>query len=437
MRRDGTVVSNDGPFPEQSLRLARGVLQRWLELRDRKPFLFGRGGPRPFDPRGVQPLERGGPGPQRFERFGRGGLRGDPFRASRPAQVFVNGELVAVVVVPPVAPFPYLLRRYAPTLALVAGGALVVGALLATIAIFGPTRRRLRAVEDAARRLGGGDLTARVPSRGGDEVAAVAAAFNAMADDLAARAEALKASDRARRQLLADVSHELNTPVTAMRGYLETLTMPEFKLDEATKARYLTIISDETARLEHIIGDLLDMARFESGGGTIVMEDVLVDQLFARVVARHERASRDADVSIATAIEGGAEVVRGDRGRLEQALQNLAANALRYAPPGSTIELRATNAEEDTMRLTVSDEGPGIPPDHLPHVFDRFYKVDRSRTPAPQQGAADGSRPGSGGSGLGLSIVKAIVERHGGCVSVTSRPGRTIFEIAGLRKRPS
>ena len=123
--------------------------------------------------------------------------------------------------------------RYAPTLALVAGGVLVVGALLAAVVIFGPARRRLRGVENAARRLGGGDLTARAPDRGGDEVAAVASAFNAMADDSRRRAEALAASDRARRQLLADVSHELTTPVTAMRGYLETLTMPELAAGRA------------------------------------------------------------------------------------------------------------------------------------------------------------------------------------------------------------
>ncbi len=104
-------------------------------------------------------------------------------------------------------------------------------------------------------------------------------------------AEALQASDRARRQLLADVSHELTTPVTAMRGYLETLTMPKLTLDEPTRARYLRIISNETARLERIIGDLLDLARLEGGGGELRIETVPVTQLFERVAARHERAA--------------------------------------------------------------------------------------------------------------------------------------------------
>jgi signal transduction histidine kinase len=409
MMRGGRVIENGGgPFPEPLVRQARAMLER-RPLSDTDRFdrgaRFGRG-------------DRGGLGP------------GSGFRPMRPAPIMVRDQVVGVVVVPLRAPFGFLLSRYAPTLALVTSGVLIVGALVAAVVIFGPARRRLRAVEQAARQLGGGDLSARAPSRGGDEVAAVATAFNAMADDLAARADALAASDRARRQLLADVSHELTTPVTAMRGYLETLRMPEFDLDEATRSRYLGIVDDETARLERIIRDLLDLARFEGGGGELVIEHVPVAQLFERVTARHERASREAGISITSVIEPGAEIITGDRDRLEQALQNLAANAMRYAPRGTSIELRARvhrevealGLEKTGVTITVTDEGPGIATDHLPHVFDRFYKAESSRA----QGAAEGL---AGGSGLGLSIVKAIVERHGGRISVSSRPGRTVFEL--------
>jgi two-component system sensor histidine kinase BaeS len=325
------------------------------------------------------------------------------------------------VVVPPRPPFTFLLSRYAPTLGIVAAATLIVGAVLATVLIFGAPRKRLRAVEDAARRLGAGDLAARAPAGGHDEVSAVARAFNAMADELSARAAALAASDRARRQLLADVSHELTTPVTAMRGYLETLSMPEMDLDETTRARYLGIISDETARLERIIGDLLELAKIEGGGGTLVVDDVPVRQLFDRVVARHERAAANAQVAIAVRIDEEAASVRGDRDRLEQALQNLAANALRYAPSGSTMDLTASRNGEAVV-LAVSDRGAGITPEHVPHVFDRFYKADPSR--AARQGVGS-----TGGSGLGLSIVKAIAERHGGTVMVRSEPGLTTFEL--------
>jgi signal transduction histidine kinase len=341
---------------------------------------------------------------------------GPPF--ARPSPIVVGGRLVGVVVVPPQPPFGFLLGRYAPLLALVAGGVLVVGAALTSVLIFGPARRRLREVETAARRFGAGDLTARAPERGGDEIAAVASAFNAMARDLSARADALAASDRVRRQLLADVSHELTTPVTAMRGYLETLAMPELTLDEATRARYLRIIGDETGRLDRLIGDLLDLARLEGGGGTFTISTVQVADLFERVEARHERACQEAGVTLRTSIAQGADTVSGDQDRLEQALQNLAANAIRFAPRGTAVTLSAKAVPSGTeVAISVEDQGPGVPPEHLPYIFDRFYKADAARAGV------------SGGSGLGLSIVKAIVERLGGRLTVASRPGSTVFEM--------
>jgi signal transduction histidine kinase len=417
MLADGRVITSGSQnFPEPLLRLARARLARGdIGGRPPRPFDATQGGPEGLPPEGP-PLEgrrREGPRPPR------GGAPGPRFgeRFDRiPAPIVVDGRLAGVVVVPPQAPFVFLLQRYARLLGAVAVGVLLVGAVLTSLMIFGPARRRLRALESAARSFGAGDLSARAPERGGDEIAAVAAAFNTMADDLAARAEALAASDKLRRQLLADVSHELNTPVTAMRGYLETLCMPELMLDEATRARYIGIIADETARLERLIGDLLDLARLEGGGGGLRIEPVAVEGLFGRVVARHERAYANKSVRLVTSIESGAETVEGDRDRLEQALQNLAANALRFAPHGTTVTLSANRSREGvTIRL--QDEGPGIAPEHLPHIFDRFYKADLSRADA------------SGGSGLGLSIVKAIVERHGGRVSVASQAGRTVFEL--------
>jgi two-component system OmpR family sensor kinase len=408
MMADGRLItSGSQSFPEPLLQMARTRLERSESFSPR-----ARQGMRTFDgPR----FDRDPNGP-RFDRD----PNGPPF--ARPSPIIVGGRLVGVVVVPPQPPFGFLLGRYAPLLALVAAGVLVVGTVLTSVLIFGPARRRLREVETAAHRFGAGDLTARAPERGGDEIAAVAVAFNAMARDLSARADALAESDRVRRQLLADVSHELTTPVTAMRGYLETLAMPELTLDEATRARYLKIIDDETGRLERLIGDLLDLARLEGGGGTFRAAQVQVAELFERVAARHERACQEAGITLQASIATGAETVYGDQDRLEQALQNLAANAIRYAPRGTTVRLGAHAQTSDFQRqtsvvLSVEDEGPGIPAEHVPHIFDRFYKADAARAGI------------SGGSGLGLSIVKAIVERQGGRLTVESRPGRTVFEM--------
>jgi two-component system, OmpR family, sensor kinase len=419
MMKDGRfVTSGSHDFPEPLVRMARARLDRAF---DRGP------GDRPDRPDGPRPERgRGAPRPppawwempdrfaDRFERDPTG------YRFVRPSPIIVQGRLAGVVVVPQQAPFGYLLGRFAPMLALVATAVLILGTVLTSLMIFGPARRRLRALEIAARRLGSGHLAARAPDRGGDEIAAVARAFNAMADDLAARAEALAASDRVRRQLLADVSHELNTPVTAMRGYLETLMMREMALDESTRTRYLTIVSDETARLERLIGELLELARLEGGGGALRIGQLSVAQLFGRVTARHERACATAGVTMRTTIDTGAETISADRDRLEQAVQNLAANAIRYAPADSTIRLEARR-EGDRVTISVADEGPGIPAEHLPHIFDRFYKADAARAGL------------SGGSGLGLSIVKAIVERHGASVDVHSSPGQTVVGVRGLR----
>jgi signal transduction histidine kinase len=309
---------------------------------------------------------------------------------------------------------------------LVGGSVLGVGMALIAFVIFGPARKRLKHVQDAAERLGAGDLTARAPAGGGDEVAAVARAFNRMAEELTARASALDASDKARRQLLADVSHELMTPLTAMRGYIETLSMPELELDEETARRYLAIVTEETHRLERIIGDLLDLARLEGGGGTLRHDRVEVGSLFERVAARHERELREHGVQLVQHVADGATHIAGDADRLEQAIQNLAANALRHSEAGGTITLDAdlvgapgpTSAElaaPRSVRLRVRDTGGGIADEHLPLIFDRFYKVDAARK-------------ASGGSGLGLSIVKAIVERHGGTIRAYNDNG-AVFEI--------
>jgi two-component system sensor histidine kinase BaeS len=337
------------------------------------------------------------------------------------APIRVEGDVVGAVAVrlgrPP---FSLLVTELGPTMGLVGGLVLLAGGAVIALVMFGPARRRLRGVQDATERIGAGDLTARAPDDGGDEVAQLARSFNRMAEDLAARAAALDASDRARRQLLADVSHELMTPLTAMRGYVETLSMQELRLDTGTRERYLRIIDDETRRLENIIGDLLDLARLEGGGTTFRREPVEVRALFDRVAMRHEREMQARGITLARAHDVGADFVTGDPDRLEQALQNLAANALRHTPDGGTITLGAA-ATADGVLLTVRDSGPGIPPEHLPLIFDRFYKADAAR------------RAGTG-SGLGLSIVKAIVERHGGTVTARN-DGGAVFEIALPRAR--
>jgi two-component system sensor histidine kinase BaeS len=316
------------------------------------------------------------------------------------------------------------LRQLGPTLALIGVLLVAAGTTIAALLIFGPVRGRLKSLEDAARQVGRGDLTARAREDGGDEVATLARAFNQMTQDLYARAQQLQAADRTRRLLLADVSHELMTPLTGMRGYLETLSLHAQSLDSETRERYLAIIRDETQRVEHIVGDLLDLARLESGGDSFDAQDVPLEDVFGRVLARHERAAEQKGVMLTAEVEPGAEIVTGDPMRLEQAFQNLAANALRHTPRGGRVRLSAI-FEDDRVVVSVSDTGSGIPSEHLPHIFDRFYKIDPARTNEMS------------GSGLGLSIVKAIVERHGATVTADSRPGEGVtFTVKFPPERP-
>jgi signal transduction histidine kinase len=354
-------------------------------------------------PRGFPP-----PGP-RPRGTGRGGGRGG---GAAWAPIVVNGAQVGVVSVPPSPPAWVAAREFGPTLAITGLVLLLVGATVASLLIFRPTHRRLKSLETAARALGEGQSEVRASEDGGDEVTTLARAFNRMASDLDARAAALAAADRARRQLLADVSHELMTPLTAIRGYAQTLAMTDVALDDETRKRYLAVVDDETYKLEAIIGDLLDVARLEGGGEKLSTERVAVSDLFQRVVDRHLPDFRANDIKTDVTVEPATPPLVGNPARLEQALQNLAANAVRHMPRGGTLQLTA-RADDGRVIIAVRDTGPGIPPEHLPHVFDRFYKADASRagTTIPS------------GSGLGLSIVRAIVHHHGGEVAADNIPG--------------
>ena len=285
----------------------------------------------------------------------------EPFYAST---IVASGNVVGVVGLVPTT----WVQAVGWRLLWVGLGLLILGTALASRFIFGPVHSRLRNLEAAALRLGAGDLSARARDDGGDEVASLARAFNRMAEELGSRAAQIAEADRMRRLLLADVSHELMTPLTAVRGFQEKLASDDAIRGSAERARYVSIIGDETHRVEHIVGDLLDLARLENAAESLNAEDVSVEGLFGRVAARHSADALDRGVTLTTEVESGAEIVHGDRFRLEQALQNLTANALRHTPSGGRIELRAESVEGYT-RLLVRDTGVGIAHAHLPVRF--------------------------------------------------------------------
>ncbi|MDR7481380.1 MAG: ATP-binding protein [Armatimonadota bacterium] len=217
----------------------------------------------------------------------------------------------------------------------------------------------------------------------------------------------LRRLERVRRELTANVSHELRTPLTSIKGFAETLLGGAMH-DEATGRRFLEIIDKEANRLVKLVDDLLDLSRLEDKRVTLQLGQVdvgtLVDETLARL--RPLAGARVFDVQAPP----GEVVALADRDRLSQVLTNLLDNAIKFTPDGGRIAIgwRCTDGE---VEISISDAGPGIAPDDLPHVFERFYKADRARPASP------------GGSGLGLAITKHIVEAHGGRIAVTSAPG--------------
>jgi two-component system phosphate regulon sensor histidine kinase PhoR len=211
----------------------------------------------------------------------------------------------------------------------------------------------------------------------------------------------LRRADQIRRDFVANVSHELRTPLTAIRGYVEALTDGGATPDESR--RFLEIITRHTERMERLVKDLLRLARLDAGQETLEVmaceTRTLIENVITDVLPAADQREQEFDVTIAP----GAESVRVDPAKLHDALRNLVANAITYAPERTTIRIEAA-AARGGVAITVSDEGPGIPDHDLSRVFERFYRVDKSRARDP------------GGTGLGLAIVKHLVELHGGSV---------------------
>jgi two-component system phosphate regulon sensor histidine kinase PhoR len=232
----------------------------------------------------------------------------------------------------------------------------------------------------------------------------------------------LRRADRIRRDFVANVSHELRTPLTAVRGYVEALL--DGGGEPADVKRFLEIIGRHTLRMERLVRDLLRLARLDAGQEILEHVPCQVDALFNGVETELAPVIEARGQIVERHVADDAVVVAGDPAKLHDALRNLLENAANYAPEGSTITMRSERAG-DRVRLIVSDAGPGIPEADLPRVFERFYRVDKSRT----RGTRD-----PGGTGLGLAIVKHLIELHGGRVTAANGPqGGAVFtiELAG------
>jgi len=275
-----------------------------------------------------------------------------------------------------------------------------IAAVLLTIVL---SRRILAPIESltvAARAMQTGDLSQRVAVRGKDEIGSLAHAFNAMADGLA-RLES------SRRNMVTDVAHELRTPLTSIRGYLEAMR------DGVVRPEPVIIDSlhEEALLLNRLVDDLQELALAEAGQLRLVRQPAEVGALIDKAVTAIRPALAEKGLAIEIDVAEDLPVVDVDSERVGQILRNLLNNAITHTAAGGRITLSARHAESE-VSVSLRDTGSGIAAGHLPHIFDRFYRADRSRARA------------TGGSGLGLAIVKQLVEAHGGRISVVSAEGQ-------------
>jgi signal transduction histidine kinase len=283
---------------------------------------------------------------------------------------------------------------------------LLAGVLAASIALVlarwlarGMTQP-LRDMAQAARRMETGDYSQRVETRNRDEVGQLAAAFNRMSGEL-------DNLEQLRRDLVANVSHELKTPIAAIRAHLENLLDGVERPDPQT----LQVMLAQTERLSRLIDQLLELSRLESGEVPLRREPVSLAPLVTQVLSEIEVARSDAGVTVESELSIDLPPVEVDRERVHQVLFNLLDNAVRFTPRGGEVRVSA-HRRDGGVEIVVTDTGAGIPPEHLPRLFERFYRADPSR-----------SRE-DGGTGIGLAIARSVVEAHGGRIRAESEPGK-------------
>ncbi len=289
----------------------------------------------------------------------------------------------------------------------------VLASALAGLVIVRLLVRRLRALELLAARIAEGDLTVRSGDRSGDEIGRLAEQLDRMTERIAEARASLEENERQRRQLFADITHELATPLTSIRGYAETLLDPAVAVTTEERSRYMRGLLEEAARLDRLISDLFELARLEAGASALQPERLDWAALGRHTAERFQPRFRDAGLTLTWREPAEPAWIQADGRRMEQVLENLLTNALRYVPRGGRVEVSLSPSARPGGRhaLHVADDGPGIPAGDMGHVFERFY-----RAVGPGR-----SRPADGkGSGLGLAIVKEIVERHGGTVRAES-----------------
>jgi len=317
-----------------------------------------------------------------------------------------SGEILGKVYIisdPEADPYLAPFRRLSDSINrfLLLGGSVAIGiALILTFVLSRRISSPIGVLANAARRLGRGDLSQRVQFQGKGEVGVLAQAFNSMAADL-------EHAEQLRRNLVADVAHELRTPLSNIQGYLEAIRDRVMKPNAAT----IRSLNEETALLSRLVDELQELSLAEAGKLKLVYQAEDIAKLVKQAVTPWQPQVAAKEISLSLDLPDNLPLVNIDRQRVNQVLHNLLENAVAHTHKGGTINVAAIT-QGDWVEVCVSDTGEGIPAEDLPNIFERFYRVDRSRARA------------TGGSGLGLTIARRLVEAHGGEIAVQSELGK-------------
>ena len=281
------------------------------------------------------------------------------------------------------------------------GYAVTASVLAALLVNFFLSRRivaPIRTLTDASQHIAEGQYAERVQVNGSDEIAQLAARFNQMATQL-------EQVESMRRQLIGDVTHELRTPLTSIKGYMEGLVDGVLPSTPETFDQ----IHREADRLSRLVDDLQELSRVEAKAYSLDIHPMTVSNLVQTTVKRLAPQARDKHIILHPNLPADLPPLQADEDRITQVLVNLVANAIQYTPVGGNVSITAAR-QADEIQISVKDTGVGIPPEHLANLFTRFYRVDKSR-----------SRNAGGGSGIGLTIAKHLVEAHGGRIWAESK----------------
>lgn len=314
----------------------------------------------------------------------------------------IPGTLIGTLYINPENTAP-LTRGLADTINkfLLWGGLLAIAiALILTLILSRRISAPIRILTTTARKLGKGDFSQRVPSKGKGEIAELSLAFNSMADDI-------ERNEKLRQNLVADTAHELRTPLTNLRGYLEAIKDDVIKPDATT----INSLYEEASLLTRLVDDLQELALADASELKLAIQADDISSVIKRAVVSSQSQANDKGISLVIELPDKLPLCNIDSQRIAEVLHNLISNAITHTPQDGTITISAREVEH-YVEVTVADTGEGIPAEELENIFERFYRVDRSRSRR------------TGGSGLGLTIAKRLVEAQGGKISVQSEQGK-------------